>query len=152
MVIEIQDEFFFVLLAVIVVVIFVLLLVILKFQQKYRDALNQLDQRGKESRRLGMNVVRGEINEILGTFSLLNEYEELILLSTSSGNSSMDLIGRSQDSLDFIEIKTKGAKLTPGEKKVRRLIEEKRVKYRVVDAELPSDFKIEDREQPNSST
>ena len=150
MVIEVQDEIFFVLLAVIVVIVFGLVLVIVKFNKKYHDALNQLDQRGKESRRLGMNVVRGEINEILGTFSLLNEYDELILLSTSAGNASMDVIGVSQDSLDFIEIKTKGAPLSKGEKKVRKLVEEKRVKYRVVDAELPSNFKIEERKSPNN--
>ena len=57
----------------------------------------------------------------------------------------MDLIGVNQETVDFIEIKTKGSTLTKGEKKVRKLIEEKRVNYRIVDAELPVDFKIEDR-------
>jgi len=145
MAIEIQTETWYVLWTIVIAVIVGLFIVIVKFQQRYRDALKQLDQRGKESRRLGINVTKGEINEILGTFSLLNEYDDVMLLSTTAGNASLDLIGINQDSLDFIEIKTKGAPLTKGEKKVRKLVEEKRVKYRVVDAELPVDFKIEDR-------
>lgn len=150
MAIEIQTETWYVLWTIVIVVIVGLFIVIVKFQQRYRDALKQLDQRGKESRRLGINITKGEINEILGTFSLLNEYDDVMLLSTTAGNASLDLIGINQDSLDFIEIKTKGAPLTKGEKKVRKLVEEKRVKYRVVDAELPVDFKIEDRETQDS--
>ena len=145
MTIEIQTETWYVLWTIVIVAIVGLFIVIVKFQQRYRNALKQLDQRGKESRRLGINVTKGEINEILGTFSLLNEYDDVMLLSTTAGNASLDLIGINQDSLDFIEIKTKGAPLTKGEKKVRKLVEEKRVKYRIVDAELPVDFKIEDR-------
>jgi len=146
MAIEIQTETWYVLWTIVIAAIVGLFIVIVKFQQRYRDALKQLDQRGKESRRLGINVTKGEINEILGTFSLLNEYDDVMLLSTTAGNASLDLIGINQDSLDFIEIKTKGAPLTKGEKKVRKLVEEKRVNYRIVDAELPVDFKIEDRE------
>jgi predicted Holliday junction resolvase-like endonuclease len=73
-----------------------------------------------------------------------------MLLSTTSGNASMDLIGVNQNSLDFIEIKTKGSPLTKGEKKVRRLIQEKMVNYRIVDADLPIDFKIEERNTQNN--
>jgi len=150
MAIEIQTETWYVLWTIVIAAIIGLFIVIVKFQQRYRDALKQLEQRGKESRRLGINVTKGEINEILGTFSLLNEYDDVMLLSTTAGNASLDLIGINQDSLDFIEIKTKGAPLTKGEKKVRKLVEEKRVKYRVVDAELPVDFKIEDRKTQDS--
>lgn len=150
MAIEIQTETWYVLWTIVIAAIVGLFIVIVKFQQRYRDALKQLDQRGKESRRLGINVTKGEINEILGTFSLLNEYDDVMLLSTTAGNASLDLIGINQDSLDFIEIKTKGAPLTKGEKKVRKLVEEKRVNYRIVDAELPVDFKIEDRKTQDS--
>lgn len=150
MAIEIQTETWYVLWTIVIAAIVGLFIVIVKFQQRYRDALKQLDQRGKESRRLGINVTKGEINEILGTFSLLNEYDDVMLLSTTAGNASLDLIGINEDSLDFIEIKTKGAPLTKGEKKVKKLVEEKRVKYRVVDAELPVDFKIEDRKTQDS--
>ena len=146
MAIEIQTETWYILWAVVIVVIIGLLVIIVKLQQKYKSALGQLDERGKQSRQLGINTIRGGIHQILGTFSLLNEYDEVMLLSSTSGNASMDLIGVNQETVDFIEIKTKGSTLTKGEKKVRRLIEDKRVNYRIVDAELPVDFKIEDRD------
>jgi len=145
MTIEIQTETWYVLWTIVIVAIGGLFIIIIKFQQRYKNALKQLDQRGKESRRLGINVTKGGINEILGTFSLLNEYDDVMLLSTTAGNASLDMIGINKDSLDFIEIKTKGADLSKREKIVRKLVEEKRVKYRIVDAELPFDFKIEDR-------
>lgn len=146
MAIEIQTETWYILWAVVIVVIIGLLVIIVKLQQKYKSALGQLDERGKQSRQLGINTIRGGIHQILGTFSLLNEYDEVMLLSSTSGNASMDLIGVNQETVDFIEIKTKGSALTKGEKKVRRLIEDKRVSYRIVDAELPVDFKIEDQD------
>lgn len=68
-----------------------------------------------------------------------------MLLSTTKGNGSLDLIGVNQESLDFIEIKTKGATLSKGEKKVRRLVEERKVNYKIMDVELPDSFKIEER-------
>lgn len=150
MAIEIQIETWYLLWAVVIAVIAGLAIAVLKLQQKYRDAIGQLKERGKQSRQLGINEIKGGINQILGTFSLLNEYEEIMLLSTTSGNASMDLIGVNQDSLDFIEIKTKGSPLTKGEKKVRKLIQEKRVNYRIVDADLPIDFKTEDRSTQNN--
>lgn len=150
MAIEIQIETWYLLWAVIIAVIAGLAIAVLKLQQKYKGAIGQLKERGKQSRQLGINEIKGGINQILGTFSLLNEYEEIMLLSTTSGNASMDLIGVNQDSLDFIEIKTKGSPLTKGEKKVRKLIQEKRVNYRIVDADLPVDFKTEDRSTRNN--
>jgi hypothetical protein len=48
---------------------------VLKLQQKYKDAIGQLKERGKQSRQIGINEIKGGINQILGTFSL-NEYEE----------------------------------------------------------------------------
>ncbi|HXG13561.1 MAG TPA: hypothetical protein VNK25_00315 [Candidatus Nitrosotenuis sp.] len=150
MAIEIQTETWYLLWAIVIAVIVGLAIAVLKLQQKYKDAIGQLKERGKQSRQLGINEIKGGINQILGTFSLLNEYEEIMLLSTTSGNASMDLIGVNQNSLDFIEIKTKGSPLTKGEKKVRRLIQEKLVNYRIVDADLPVDFKIEERTTQNN--
>lgn len=150
MAIEIQTETWYLLWAIVIAVIVGLAIAVLKLQQKYKDAIGQLKERGKQSRQLGINEIKGGINQILGTFSLLNEYEEIMLLSTTSGNASMDLIGVNQNSLDFIEIKTKGSPLTKGEKKVRRLIQEKLVNYRTVDADLPVDFKIEERTTQNN--
>jgi len=150
MAIEIQTETWYLLWAIVIAVIVGLAIAVLKLQQKYKDAIGQLKERGKQSRQLGINEIKGGINQILGTFSLLNEYEEIMLLSTTSGNASMDLIGVNQSSLDFIEIKTKGSPLTKGEKKVRKLIQEKLVNYRIVDADLPVDFKTEDRSTQNN--
>ena len=147
MVIEIQTETWYVIWTVIIAIVIILVIVSIKFRQKYIDALNQLDQRGKESHRMGINQFKGGINEILGTFSLITEYDDLILLSTTSGNASMDLIGIKPYSLDFIELKTKGAGLTKNEKKIRRLVQEKKVEYRIVDVELPSDIKIDERKK-----
>ena len=150
MAIEIETETWYLLWVVIIAVFIGLLVTIAKLLQKYNDALGQLDERGKQSRQLGINTIRGGIHQILGTFSLLNDYDEVMLLSSTSGNASMDLIGVNRETVDFIEIKTKGAPLTKGEKKVRKLIEEKRVNYRIVDAELPVDFTIEDRDTQNN--
>jgi len=151
MAIEIQTETWYLLWAVVLVVIVCLAVAVMKLQRRYKDALGQLKERGTQSRQLGINVIKGGINQILGTFSLLNEYDEVMLLSSTSGNASMDLIGVNQDAVDFIEIKTKGAGLTKGERKVRKLIEEKKVNYRIVDAELPVDFLIEDRESQKNT-
>lgn len=145
MVIEIQTETWYVLWAVIIAVIVGLFVAIIKLQRLYKEAQSQLIERGKQSRQLGINEIKGGYNEILGTLSLLNEYDDVILLSTTKGNASLDLIGVNQDSMDFIEIKTKGADLSKSEKKIKRLVLEKRVNYRIVDVDLPVDFKIEDR-------
>ena len=122
-----------------------LVIALIKFRQKYIDAIGQLKQRGKDSRQLGINEIKGGINEILGTFALLTQYDDIILLSTTAGNASLDHIGVKKDSLDFIEIKTKGAPSTKGENKIKRLVVEKKVNYRIVDVELPKDFKTSDR-------
>jgi len=53
------------------------------------------------------------------------------------------LIGINKESLDFLEIKKKGAPVSPGENHVRRLVEEKKVSYKVFDIELPDGFTLE---------
>jgi len=148
--IEIQTEIWYFLWAVIISVIIGLVIAVIKLQKKYVNAVGQLKERGKQSRQIGINEIKGGINQILGTFSLLNEYDEIILLSTTSGNASMDLIGVNENTLDFIEIKTKGATLTKGEKRVRKLVGEKSVNYRIVDVDLPIDLKVEDRKPTNN--
>jgi len=76
---------------------------------------------------------------------LLAEYNELILLSTTSQQPSLDLIGVKEDRLDFIELKHKGAALTPKERKIERLVKEKKVNWVTKDVELPERFNISDR-------
>ena len=154
MAIEIQTETWYILWTVIIVVIVGLSIAIIKFQRLYQESQNQLKgqlkERGKQSRQMGINEIKGGYNQILGTFSLLNEYDDVILLSTTKGGAPLDLIGINQDSLDFIEIKTKGADLEKSESKVKRLVQAKKVNYRIVDVDLPVDFKIEDRKMQDS--
>ncbi|MDV3244831.1 MAG: hypothetical protein LYZ66_06635 [Nitrososphaerales archaeon] len=96
---------------------------------------------------IGGNQVKGDMYQLLGTFATLDEYEQVILLSSTSKQGSFDLLGVKDDMLDFIEIKKKGAAFTGPERKLRKLVEEKKVRYVVKDVELPEQFDINDREK-----
>jgi len=85
--------------------------------------------------------VRGELNEILGTFKLLNDYDQLAIV-TGATSPSLDLLGVKDDSLDFIEIKSLGTSLTKPEKTVRNLIQEHKVRYVILEGNLPKSFEI----------
>ncbi len=106
---------------------------------------NRLAQKQDKAYDPGQITIKGEINQILGTFDLLNEYRELIFLSTTSRQASLDLLGIKEDSLDFIELKSKGAPLTTGERKLKKLATEKKVNWITKDVELPEGFKITER-------
>jgi len=94
---------------------------------------------------MGVNTSSGDYSEILGDFALLSKYDQIVTLSTTSKAPSLDLIGVSEESLDFIEIKKKGASLSPSEKNIRRLVEEKKISYKVFDVELPKGTTVEER-------
>lgn len=97
---------------------------------------------------LGGSQVKGDMFQLLGTFASLQEYDQLMLLSTTSKQGSLDLLGLKNDTIDFIEIKKRGAALQGPEKRLRRLVEDKKVRYVVMDVELPDQFKMTEREQP----
>jgi len=119
---------------------------------QHQESITELEKtKQSKAYQAGQNFSRGDINQVLGTMSLLTQYDEIILLSTTSKQSSIDLIGLNADVMDVIEIKS-GNVLTKGEKRVKKLVEEGKVHYRIVDAELPVDFKIEDRENKNKDT
>ncbi len=126
---------------------------LIKLKKKYKNQINELElgkeaelkQRGREGRQLGINITAGDYSEILGDFALLTKYDQIITLSTTAKNASLDLIGVSEESLDFIEIKKKGAELSKPEKNIRRLVEEKKVSYKVFDVELPTGVTVEER-------
>ena len=105
----------------------------------------KLGKKQTSSYTLGRNTVRGDLNEILGSFKLLNEYDQLAFVNGAT-SPSLDLLGVKEDRVDFIEIKSLGTGLTPTEKKVKRLIDDKKVKYVVFDGNLPKTFEINERE------
>ncbi len=106
-----------------------------RFIQKQTNAYNA-----------GISYVRGEITQILAGFSILNDYRQLAILGTVSKNMSLDLLGINDEYVDLIEVKTKGAGFSESEKKVKQLIDEGKVRYRVIDGEFPN-FKINYRDR-----
>ena len=145
--------------AVIATIISVLSIVaLMKIKKRLTNQINELElgietklkQRGKEALQLGINTTAGDYSELLGDFALLTKYDQIITLSTTAKNASLDLIGVNEESLDFIEIKKKrpnGEKnpLSGDEKNIRRLVEEKKVSYKVFDVELPTGVTVEER-------
>ena len=87
----------------------------------------------------------GDMSQVLGIFAMLGDYEQVILLSTTSSQASLDLLGVGADSLDFIELKKKGASLGSAERKIRQLVQERKVRYVVKDVELPGSVKVTER-------
>ena len=106
--------------------------------------IDEAIRHGKEIQ-LTTNIYKGEINEILGSFILLDEYDHLAIIGSVSKAASFDLIGLKEDRLDFIEIKSPAAKLSPTENKVKKIIEDGNVFYRIVEAGIPSQFVTKDR-------
>jgi len=106
--------------------------------------IDEAIRHGKEIQ-LTTNMYKGEVNEILGSFILLDEYDHLAIIGSVSKAASFDLIGLKENQIDFIEIKTPGAKLSPTENKVKKIIEDGNVFYRIVEAGIPSQFITKDR-------
>jgi len=117
-----------------------------------KDMDDKLQKKQSKAYQIGANTTSGDYTEILGDFAILPKYDQIITLSTSSKKPSLDLIGINSESLDFLEIKKKGASLSPGENHVRRLVEEKKVSYKVFDVDLPNNFSIKEREQKKSKS
>lgn len=116
-----------------------------QWKNKVSALESELSTKQKKATQIGINVTKGDYTQILGDFAFLSKYDQLITLSTTSKQPSLDLIGINEESLDFLEIKKKGARISTKENHVRRLIEEKKVSYKVFDIELPQDFTISER-------
>ena len=145
MVLEIPFEF---LLIIIVITIGVLLIIIRKLVSA--NKLLKLAQQKKQSLAtlMGRNNALGDIHQFIGEFAILSEYDELILLSTTSRQPSLDVIGVKENSMDFIEFKKKGARITTSENKIRRIVEaeEKNIRYIVKDVDIPDGVSVVTRE------
>ena len=125
-----------------------------KHDQDIRDKENEIQELDKQlelkqSRafQAGVNMTSGDYSQILGDFALLSKYDLIITLSTTSIQPSLDLIGINEESLDFLELKKKGAGSSDNEKHVRQLVEEKKVSYKIFDVDLPNNFSIKERTQ-----
>jgi len=134
------------LLIIIVITIGVSAIIIRKLVSANKLLKLALLKRQSNAALLGRNVALGNIHQFLGEFALLSEYDELITLSTTSRQPSLDIIGVKDERMDFIELKKKGARISPSENKVRRIIEEKNVHYLVMDVEIPTGIIVEPRE------
>ncbi len=143
---EIQDQTMYVLLSVVIAVITGLVLVIIHLHKKNQLKDNALSMKQTSAHQMGVNQTKGDLYQMLGTFSILADYDQLGFISTVSKQMSVDMIGIKNDGIDFIEFKKKCAELKPNENKIRKLVEAKQVHYQVKDIELPEGLRVEDRE------
>jgi len=93
----------------------------------------------------------GDYTQILGEFSLLSKYDHIITLSTTSRQPSLDLIGVNNDTIDFLEIKKKGANLSKNESHIKKLVDAKKVSYKIYEIELPKNFSMNERTENEQS-
>ena len=119
-----------------------------ELQIRLDDTLMKLDQKQKQSFQMGSNSNAGNMHQIIGEFAMLDEYDELITLSTTSKAPSLDMMGIKNDKLDFIEFKKKGAGLSSKEKNIRRIIENKNVEYIVKEIDIPTEITVQTKELP----
>ena len=128
----------------------ILLVIVLAFILYHlRRQIGKLEKALKKKQTLayqiGISQIKGDLSQILGTFSVLTEYEELILLSTTSMQGSVDILGIKDDSLEFLEFKKDGAILSDKERKIKKLVEDGKVSYKILDVSLPEDFNVKER-------
>ena len=72
----------------------------------------------------------GDLCQHLGTFAMLLEYDQVLTVSTTSSQGSLNLLA---------------APMQPHEKKIKALVEQKRVRYLIKDVELPNGVSISGR-------
>lgn len=125
-----------------------LILILRKFYNENRVLRDELAKKQARAAQIGRNSALGDIYQFIGDFAILPEYDELVLLSTTSRQPSLDVIGIKEDRMDFIELKKKGARISPSENKIRRIIENKNVRYVVKDVEIPAGVSVVERQLP----
>ncbi len=143
MVFEIPFEFF---LITLIITMGIVIIIIRKLVFSNKLLKLALVKKQSQATLIGRNTALGDVHQFLGEFALLSEYDELITLSTTSKQPSLDIIGIKEEKMDFIELKKKGARISSSENKVRRIIEEKNVHYLVMDVEIPTGIIVEQRE------
>ena len=118
-----------------------------KHQADMRELVSNHDMIQKRTITLGRSTVRGELNQILGSYALLNQYDHIAFLTSVAKQFPLDLIGLKNDSIDFIEIKSlKTPVKSDTEKLVKKLVDEKKVAYKIIEGNLPKSFEVKERE------
>ena len=145
-----EYEFIFVWAVIVTIILGILIVFVIKLRKQHDSDIQEMEEKlakkQSNSYQMGQNTIRGELNQLLGSFAILNEYKQLASLSSVSKQFSIDLLGIKDDSVDFIEVKTMGTKLSPSENKVEKLITSGKVKYRIIEGNLPEELKFKDRE------
>ena len=102
-----------ILLSVAVAIIIGLVITVIYFYKKNQSTTEQLKKKQTNSHQMGVNQTKGDFYQILGTLSILSDYDQLGFISTVSKQMSVDMIGIKNDRIDFIEFKKKDADLSP---------------------------------------
>ena len=109
---------------------------ITEYEIKIKDIEDKAKEANKKSKLLGESVVKGELTQVIGTFGIVAQYDHFSLITSVSKQASFDGIGVKDDSLDFIEFKSPGARLSGKEGLVKKLISNGKVGYRIIDVEI----------------
>ena len=144
-----EHELIFVWAVIVTITLAIMIIFLMNLRKKHdldiQEMNKKLGEKQSKAFQLGINQTSGDYTQILGDFAFLPKYDQIITLSTTSRQPSLDLIGINEESLDFLEIKKKGSTTSRDENHVRRLVEEKKVSYKVFDIELPDGFTLEER-------
>ena len=145
---ELPDYVFWTLIALLGIALVVLAAYGLRQRRLVIAGNDALKKKQTHAYQVGMNQASGDLSQVIGTFSVLTEYDEVLLLSSTSTQSSLDLLGIKGEELDFVEFKKDGAPLSKGQRRLRDLIESghARINYRILNVMLPDGASIKNRE------
>ncbi len=140
-----QISVLLVILLIAVVAMIVVWIIAIRKAREARYYRGLYEQKQSQAFQLGGSKVMGDLCQHVGIFAMLLEYDQVLTLSSTSSQGSLDLLAIKKDSLDFIEFKKKGAAMQPRESKIKALVEQKRVRYLIKDVGLPEGVSISDR-------
>ena len=92
---------------ILLIAVIVLIIALRKYIRDARKYREMYETRQTKAFQLGGSKMSGDICQHLGTFAMLLEYEQVMTLSSTSSQGSLDLLAIGADSLDFIEFKRK---------------------------------------------
>ena len=95
-----------------------------EFDGNIAEMSNELPNKVLKSIQTSINVRKGKAGELATLMSFLGEYKRIIPLGQP-----IDFIGVSDDYIDFIEVKTGAAGLSPMEREIKEIIEKGKVRF-----------------------